>query len=301
MRSAYFELEEVAPGQVLARFKLLVPASEVTPVFPAGCSVVSRSDGPPSDGVAPQLYRLACRAPLRGARVRVEGLGGTIPEAVVLALFRDGTSASHLLTGGAEVWEIPEVDAVWPTLREYVRLGVEHILLGADHLLFLALLVLILQRARSVLLAETAFTLSHTASFTATALGLVRIPAAAAEACIALSLVLLALDVGRPERRPTDRVAAALAFGFGLVHGLGFAGALREIGVPEGNVMVALAGFGLGVELGQVAFLLAVLGAVSIAQRAPWYGRAVSAGTYAIGGVASYWLIERVWVCLQWV
>jgi hydrogenase/urease accessory protein HupE len=186
----------------------------------------------------------------------------------------------------------------------YVRLGFEHILTGYDHLLFLTALVLLLRRPRAVLLAETAFTISHSLSFSATALGLVRVSAPAAEAAIALSLVLVALDIGKDGDASNAgggvganaKKGAAMAFVFGLVHGLGFAGGLREIGLPEQHVPLALAGFAAGVEVGQVAFLAVVLLLVHLAVRRVPRARFEPALAAVIGAVASYWLVERTLV-----
>src|SRR5262249_44334900 len=142
---------------------------------------------------------------------------------------------------------------------EYVERGVVHIMTGADHLMFLFLLVLLLKtKLRAILLAESAFTLSHSISFSLTALGLLKVAAPAAEACIALSLLLLALDVGG-DKVTGPRSAALTALIFGSVHGLGFAGGLRELGLPDRHVATALVGFGAGVELGQIVFLAAVI------------------------------------------
>jgi hypothetical protein len=303
MRSAYLELHEIAPGRVVARFALTARAPGVTPRFPPHCAVEADARAPAaiatSPGDSPSITRLACRAPLAGSRVTVDGLGPLITEASVLVLFADGSSASALLTSDAPSWEIAPAAGARATLGRYVSLGVSHILLGADHLLFLLLLVLTLGRVRGVLLAEAAFTVSHSLSFTATALGLVRVSPLAAEACIALSLLLVALDVGRSSRRMTDRAAASLAFVFGLVHGLGFAGGLREIGLPDDHAAWALAGFGCGVELGQLAFLGVALLAFHLVTRAGWRARVSELLARAIGGIASYWLIERVLACLH--
>jgi hydrogenase/urease accessory protein HupE len=189
--------------------------------------------------------------------------------------------------------------------RSYVKLGVVHILTGYDHLLFLVGLVLLLRRARAVLLAETAFTISHSLSFSGTATGLLRVSAPAAEAAIALSLILLALDIGKPEGasvRLLQRQGIVMAFVFGLVHGLGFAGGLREIGLPEAHVPLALLGFASGVEVGQVAFLLVMLALLSLAERALARHRVeagIRLGSVAIGSLATYWFLERTLVLLS--
>lgn len=291
--TAYLEITETAPGHALARLVTSIPVRDVEPIFPANCAVDARGDG---------VYVLACEGSLEGAIVGVDGLGGAIGEAAIHVRLAGGRTFAHLVRASDPRWRLPP-EGIWherlASLVEYARVGALHVLRGSDHLLFLLLLVLTLERVRAVLVAETAFTLSHTASFAATALGLVHVSSAAAEACIALSLVLIALDVGEPSRRPSDRAAALLAFAFGLVHGLGFAGGLREIGMPEEDAGAALAGFGLGVEVGQVAFLLIALAALGALRRARWYPRAALFAAYAVGGVASYWLIVRVVACVR--
>jgi hypothetical protein len=180
-----------------------------------------------------------------------------------------------------------------------MRLGVVHIGTGDDHLLFLLLLVLLLRSARSVLLAETAFTLSHSVSFSATALGWIHVSSAGAEACIALSLVLLAAEI-EPRGPPADAWRGArLALVFGLVHGLGFAGGLREIGLPERAIAAALVSFGAGVELGQVAFLALLLGGLHLMRDARMLPRLRWAAVYGAGSISAFWLIERTAVCLS--
>ena len=159
--------------------------------------------------------------------------------------------------------------------------------------------MLLLSRVRSVLLAETAFTLSHSLSFSATALGWLHVSSTAAEACIALSLVLLAADVRVRGAPPPARARGAwLALVFGLVHGLGFAGGLRGIGLPEHAVAPALVSFGAGVELGQVAFLAVVLGGPASGSGTRASSRAPKiVAVYAAGSVSMWWLFERTAVC----
>jgi hypothetical protein len=183
-----------------------------------------------------------------------------------------------------------------------VKSGVSHISSGADHLMFLLLLVLLLDtRVRAILLAESAFTLSHSISFSLTALGLLKVAAPAAEASIALSLLMLALDVGNAKNSgPISSNAAGLtALIFGSVHGLGFAGGLRELGLPDQHVATALVGFGAGVELGQLVFLSVAILLLRALLRLRIGRRITAASTYAAGTVAAYWLIARLFVCVN--
>jgi hydrogenase/urease accessory protein HupE len=248
------------------------------------------------------LTLVSCPGSLAGSRVTVQGLGPILSEAILVVSLHDGQRVSRVLTAAEPSFVLPSVQSGPAVAGSYVRLGVVHILTGYDHLLFLLSLVLLLRRPRAVLLAETAFTVSHSLSFSATALGLIRVSAPAAEAAIALSLVLVALDIGKEGRSCSARSGAAMAFVFGLVHGLGFAGGLSEIGLPDAHVSLALLGFAGGVEIGQVGFLAILLVVLHLASRRlpeRRMARGARWGSLLIGGVASYWLIERTLVCLS--
>jgi hydrogenase/urease accessory protein HupE len=279
MRSVYVEVVELSPGHARVTTRAQVPVTGISIIADAPCML---------DG-----EMLVCPGSIAGATLHVEGLGPIVSEAVVW-VSSDGTSTSHLMTPQAPSWTLPSahVSSI-EVARDYVGLGVRHIATGADHLLFLLALVLALKRVRAVLLAETAFTLSHSLSFSASALGWIHVSAAAAEACIALSLVLVALDIGRSEQTSARR-GASLAFVFGLVHGLGFAGGLAEIGMPPSAIPAALVGFAGGVEIGQIAFLAVVLALFALAQRTRVGRFAPTVGAYAVGVVGCFWLFERL-------
>lgn len=279
MRSVYVEITEIAPGSARVTLRSQLPVSGVRLAADAPCAI--------------DAERLSCPETLDGARVRAEGLGAIAGEAVVFLARMNGSTTTHLLTPAAPELAI-DAHRSWPKVAaEYVRLGVVHIATGADHLLFLLALVLSLRRVRAVLVAETAFTLSHTISFSAASLGLVHVSPLAAEACIALSLVLVALDIGKDDVAADAKRGAALAFVFGLVHGLGFAGGLAEIGLPDRAIPAALAGFATGVEIGQVVFLAIVLLLLAAVRRARFDKPLTLALAYAIGAVGCFWLLER--------
>jgi len=296
MRIGALRIDETSDTRALVRWTTTVPDARILPELPESC-VAAPIDVDMEAG-GQRLWTLDCKGGVAGRVFGVRGLGPVVNEATVLVTFKDGRTASHLLTPSSPTWELPSAESAARVAASYVRLGVVHIATGADHLLFLVLLVLLLRRARSVLLAETAFTLSHSISFAATSLGLVRVAAAPAEACIALSLIFLALDVREEPQRDAWRGAAA-AFVFGLVHGLGFAGGLRELGLPDAHAALALLGFGVGVEMGQVAFLAVVLGLAALLQRVRAFPRIVTGGAVAIGSLATAWFIERLLVSLS--
>ncbi len=299
MLSAYLEITEQDGGTLLVRLRSAVPGVTLSPILPRGCRVTEPAKPEATDIGLVHTLVAHCPGALAGQDVGIRGLGRGIPDAVVWLTRADGSVQTRLLTARAPRFTVPAPESGTAIARQYVGLGVRHIASGADHLLFLLLLVLTLRRLRSVLFAETAFTLSHSVSFSATALGWVHVAPEAAEACIALSLVLVALDLGRAgARRPGPREGALIALVFGLVHGLGFAGGLREIGIPDAHIAAALVGFGGGVEIGQVAFVLAVLGVMALL-RQRWLERVEIAVAYVAGSIATFWLVARLLLVLH--
>lgn len=302
-RSISVDLSEVAKGKAIVHLRGSTPGDlrGIRAVFAAPCSAAAADEDPGA------VAMVECPESLAGSRITVEGLGPVLSEAILVVSLYDGQVLSRVVTKQEPSFVVPTAESGLGVARSYVRLGIAHILTGYDHLLFLFALVLLLRRPRVVLLAETAFTVSHSLSFSATALGLLRVSAPAAEAAIAVSLVLIALDIGHGQK-PSESVDASarqgilMAFAFGFVHGLGFAGGLREVGLPDAHVSMALVGFAAGVEIGQVAFLTVALFALHLVSRRLTPSRVeagVRWGYLIVGGVASYWLIERTLVVLS--
>jgi hydrogenase/urease accessory protein HupE len=188
-------------------------------------------------------------------------------------------------------------------VRTYTVLGIEHILSGFDHLLFVLGLVLLVRGTRRLLITITAFTVAHSLTLAGATLGWVHVPGPPVEASIALSIVFVASEIvhARQGRYSiTQHYPWIVAFTFGLLHGFGFAGALAEVGLPQTSIPMALLFFNVGVEIGQLLFVGAVLTVIAIGWRAGrqlrvsqpvWLWRIAP---YAIGGLASFWLVERV-------
>ncbi len=289
LRSVYLEVAELEPGHALVHLRDVTPGASVTVRAGEGCTLTPSGD---------QAWLLDCPGGLVGRMLLVDGLGPIVGEAVASVELADGRSATRLVRADAPRLELaPSAPSTLAVAGEFVGLGLVHIVTGYDHLLFLLLIVLLLRDARSVLIAESAFTISHSLSFTATALGWIHVSSAAAETCIALSLFLLAADIelrGPPAARWRG---ATMALVFGFVHGLGFAGGLREIGLPEHAIASALVGFAGGIELGQVAFLALVLGALHLARRVAVLPRLQLGALYATGALSFYWLLERSLAC----
>ncbi len=300
MRSAYLEIQESAPGEALVFFRLAVSAPDVAPRLPDGCQLTPVGTALPTDSGQRYCFIARCKEPLGGATVGIMNLGPVIGEGVVFVTLSDGRSFSQLLTARAPLWTIPAKSSFFRTAQRYVGLGIAHIAQGPDHLLFLVLLVLTLRRPRAVLIAESAFTFSHSLTFSANALGFLHVAPEAAEACIALSLLLLALDVGRSDVPALSAWrGAAVALVFGAVHGLGFAAGLREAGLPAEHVGAALCGFGLGVEIAQVGFVLFVLFLVLIFSRSRLFAPFALLTAYAAGVVSTVWLLARLRLCFD--
>jgi hydrogenase/urease accessory protein HupE len=288
--SATLVLSEISAGRFDVRLQTNSEAlrSQITAPasFPSPCRLVAERLDCGDTGLVGTIEFPWLEGRLTSVLVDIRWLSGARllrmvnPSSPTLAVYGIPVSAGLLELG--------------PIIRDYVRLGVEHILLGFDHLLFVIALTVLVRGRAALLLTITAFTLSHSLSLTATVLGVVSIPIAPVEAAIALSIALLCVECLRPVTSLTRRAPWAVAFAFGLLHGLGFASALLAIGLPEEHVPVALFCFNAGVELGQIAVVVAVVTAARLATRLklvrPWSSRAV---LYAMGSMAAFWTIER--------
>jgi len=186
------------------------------------------------------------------------------------------------------------LSAKLPIVTDYGRLGFDHILSGWDHLLFVAALTLLVRRARTLLATISAFTLAHSATLAATVLGAVSLPPAPVEAVIALSVVLVCAECARPGDSLTRRRPWLIAFSFGLLHGLGFASGLLEIGVPASDLPLSLVSFNVGVELGQVAAIVAVLSVRGLWRHLRAGARLERTVIYAMGSAAAFFFVERL-------
>ena len=241
---------------------------------------------------------VAIDTPMVGETLRVTGLDASQTDALVRVELADGRTLRAVLSSDSDSFEIPAREDAPRVFRSTLRLGVGHILGGLDHLLFVFGLVLLVGSGRTLLATVTSFTLGHSLTLSLAVLGFVHFPTRAAELAIAASILVLAVELTRePGAKPTwlRRTPWGMACLFGLLHGFGFAGALAEVGLPAGEIPAALLAFNLGIEFGQLAFVLAVL----LARRAlrPALARAPGAlariPAYAIGSLAAYWCFQR--------
>lgn len=263
---------------------------------------------PRFDGTAYTAHWVAtCPGGLAGGTIAIPGLEATQTDVLVrYELGPDAGGEARRLTASDTSFVVPADPGAFEVLRSYFSLGVDHILDGIDHLLFVFALLLLIPDRWKLLGAVTAFTVAHSITLALATFGWVSLPGPPVEAVIALSIMFLASELVMREgtgQRLSERWPWTVSFSFGLLHGFGFAGALEEIGLPRGDVPLALLAFNLGVEAGQILFIAAmlVIGAVlarlfptalATARQPGSLSAAVLA--YGIGGISAYWFIERI-------
>lgn len=257
------------------------------PVFSRSCRTELLARSPFAFGDE-RAWRVECEGPMTEAGVR--GIG------------EDGGPESEVwLEVGADRWlldasrPVVALEAPPPTFLRFLALGIEHIALGFDHLLFVLLLVLLVRERWPLVSSITGFTLGHSATLALATIGAISLPSAPVEAAIAASIVVLAAELLRKrDDSVARRYPLALSTAFGLVHGLGFAGALRDVGLPEDDLPTALVAFNGGVELGQLAAVALLLGAIALVRRARAPDRFAPIVPYTAGAIAAIGCALRV-------
>ncbi len=304
-RPAYLQLTQTAPDRYEVLWKL--PALDETttlkvrPEFPDGTVVLQPAQTSFAGGTAVQRWRIAVPGGLDGKPIGFTGLSTTGIDLLVRLVRSDGTVQLERVLPASPRFVATGSPGAFEVVQTYTVLGIEHILSGFDHLLFVLSLVLIVRGTRRLIWTVTAFTLAHSITLALATMGVIHVPGPPVEAIIALSIVFVANEIIH-QQRGTEGLAARkpwlIAFSFGLLHGLGFAGALAEVGLPQNSIALALLFFNVGVEIGQLLFIGAVLACGALVRRvAAQYvnaGQAVVVLAYCIGGTASYWVIERI-------
>ena len=306
-RPAYLQLRQVDATTYNVLWKLPALDESTTlklrPQFPPGAQVVTPPSSSYAAGTAVQRWRVKIDGGLTGRAIEFPNLAASRIDVLVRVERSDGTAQVGRVLPVAPRFVVTASPGAFEVAQTYTALGIEHILAGFDHLLFVLALLLLVQGTRRLIATITAFTVAHSLTLFAATLGWLNLPSPPVEAVIALSIVFLAGEIvharqGRPgltQRRPW-----VVAFSFGLLHGLGFAGALAEVGLPPLSIPMALLFFNVGVEIGQLIFIAVVLGVIAIAHRiarrltfeAPsWWWRIPP---YAIGGIAGFWVVQRV-------
>lgn len=308
-KPAYLELRQTSAETFDVLWK--VPALDesttlaIRPQFPAGAVDIAPRLASFAAGASVQRWSMQVPGGMVGKAVEFPGLARARTDVLVRLVRSDGTAQLARILPGEPRFVVSASPGQFEVARTYTVLGIEHILMGVDHLLFVLALVLLVRGNRRLIATITAFTVAHSITLALATLGVLQVPGPPVEASIALSIVFVAGEIiharqGRPGL--TQRYPWVVAFTFGLLHGLGFAGALAQVGLPPLSIPIALLFFNVGVEIGQLLFIAAVLGLI-------WFGRRMAARLelgsaltpvlwrsvpYAIGGVASYWLFERI-------
>ena len=305
IRPAYLEVNQVSPTHYQLLWRTPVLSGMRLPVvikLPDGIRTIS---GPAQQELSNSLVERsvidAGTDGLAGKRIEFVGLQATITDVLVRVQMLDGTHSTTLARPSRPWVDIATSPGPLAVAGAYLSHGIEHILFGYDHLLFVLALVLIVRSGRVLVWTITAFTIAHSITLSLATLGWVHLPGPPVEATIALSILLLACEIVRMQRGQASLTARwpwVVAFSFGLLHGFGFASALSDIGLPRGDIPIALFAFNLGVEIGQLAFIALVLTAMTLAMRIqlpPVLGRyAVPSAAYAIGILAATWFFERL-------
>ncbi|WP_409433107.1 HupE/UreJ family protein [Litorimonas sp. RW-G-Af-16] len=296
VRPAFLNVTETAPSTFDVIWKQPVIDGKrlrITPEFPHDCTDGARST---SRARATIIERWEIICDLNSGDIRLNGLERTLTDAFIEIRYATGDSRSALLKPADPVMRLDRAPS--SPAREYLRIGVDHIIYGWDHLLFVLGLVLLVNR-RQVWGVATAFTLAHSITLALAAFGLLSVPTRPVEILIAMSIVLLAVEI-IAKLRGTPMLGARrpylISFLIGLIHGCGFASALSEIGLPKGTELFALLLFNIGVELGQFAII--ALGVAIFWALGKWAAKAKRPveilTTYTIATIAMYWVIERL-------
>ena len=303
IRPALLDIKEQGTGLFSVTWKVPMRGDRVlaiTPRLPESLELVGSPSVQELSGarIEHATYRNK-RDSLTGQAITIEGLSAVQTDVLLLVQLKGGQQHSAILRPASPEFTIPLEASKLDIAADYWRMGTTHILEGADHLLFVLALLLIVDGLGSLLRAVTAFTVAHSITLVLATLGMIHVPPAPTEAIIALSILFLAAEIVHKHKGQiglTERWPWLIAFLFGLFHGLGFAGALSEIGVPRAEVPLALLMFNVGVETGQVLFVAVASGVLWALRRVPLEmpQGAWRLAPYTIGGLAAFWMIERL-------
>ena len=302
-RPALLEITESEPGWYAVLWKVPLQngkALDISPIFPGHIQQM----GPASARVVQgdrieQSTWTSETGSLVGGTIEIAGLSVLPIDVIVQIDMANGEEHSAILRPATPSYVVPERTTKWTVAASYWKIGTIHILEGYDHLLFVLALLLIIPNLWMLFKTITAFTLAHSVSLALATLGVVNMPGAPTEAVISLSILFLAVEIVHSRKGQvtfTEQYPWVVALAFGLVHGLGFAGALAEVGLPQREIPLALLMFNVGVETGQILFVCGVLVVIALIRRMPvgWPDGSWRLMPYAIGSMAAFWTVQRV-------
>jgi hydrogenase/urease accessory protein HupE len=305
LRSSYLELRQTGPETYDVLFKVPGGGENVRlglyAELPADCVKLTATRSSFVNDAFTERYRVKRKGGLGGGTINIAGLAASTTDVLVRLQQLDGRSQVVRLTPDAPSFVVPAAPDGWRVAATYFRMGVEHILFGVDHLLFVLGLLLLVSNRWMLLKTITSFTIAHSLTLAVATLGYASAPVPPVEAAIALSILLLGPEIVRYQRGETSltiRHPWVVAFAFGLLHGFGFASGLTMIGLPGGDIPIALLFFNVGVEAGQLGFVaLVVLPKWTFRALGIRWPRAVEvAAGYAVGSLGAFWTIQRTWM-----
>ncbi len=307
MRPAYLELRETSAGTYDVVFKVPARSSDqrlsLYARLPDDCQIVTPTETEFTGSAFIERSTIRRDGGLAGAEIRIDGLAKSSTDALVRIQGLSGNSQTFRLSPSSPSLIVTAAPSGFEVAKTYTVLGIEHILVGLDHLLFVLCLMLVAGVGRKLLITITGFTLAHSVTLALSTLDIVTIPMPPVEAVIALSIVFLASEIIRSDRSSlTYRYPVSVSMSFGLLHGFGFAAVLGEIGLPPEEIPISLLFFNVGVEIGQLLFIAALLIFAGVAiilcravsRRIPSPAHWQPVAAYLIGTVATYWTIERI-------
>ena len=305
IRPAYLQIDQVGQHRFSVLWRTPILSGMRLPVLLKFSDGIKLVTGPLerelSDSVIERSV-IESSGGLPGERITFVGLQATITDVMVRVKLEDGSVTTTLVRPSQSWVDIQARQSTLEVAKVFIVSGIEHILFGFDHLLFVAALMLIVRRWGMLLKTVTAFTVAHSITLTCATMGWINLPSGPVEIMIAFSIVLVGAEIIRMERGETSMAIEwpwIVAFFFGLLHGFGFAGALAEFGLPQGDIPLALFSFNVGVELGQLMFIGVLLLAYHAVRRIFVIPRqAIVASAYMICSVAALWTIERVYSIL---
>ncbi|MGD8592954.1 MAG: HupE/UreJ family protein [Gammaproteobacteria bacterium] len=301
LRPAYLQLTEVEPQTFSVLWKVPARGNQRLSLdvqLGADHQVIQNPIEGFVDGYHLRNWKISVVDELPQSQVTISGLAQTSTEVLLRIEYLDGASLTHRFTPATPEYVIAKKPTLLQTAYSYLSLGIEHILLGFDHLLFVLALLLLIDNTRKLIVTITFFTIAHSITLSLAALDYIFVPVPPVEAIIALSIVFVASEIIRVQQGRdslTYRKPWIVAFSFGLLHGLGFAAALAQIGLPVNAIPLALVSFNIGVEIGQLIFIFAflLLGWLISRVRLNLHRGWKKVPPYVIGSLASFWLIER--------
>jgi hydrogenase/urease accessory protein HupE len=302
IRPGYLDIREIAPDEFAVVWKVPALGDMRLGLYarlPGSCAEKTEPVRSVEGGAYLERWTVACAGGLKDRQISVDGLRSTMTDTLVRIQYAGGGIEVARVMPEAPGFVAAGAQTSLDVARAYFLLGVDHILSGLDHLLFVLALLLLIRDRWTLVKTITAFTVAHSITLAGASLGFISLPQAPVEAVIALSIAFVASELVKiepGERRLSVRHPWVMAFAFGLLHGFGFAGALKEIGLPQSDVPLSLLTFNLGIEAGQLVFVavaLILLKAAGKLVRVP-PEPARLAGAYMIGTVAMMWLIPRI-------